>query len=67
MDDYIEKDYTFSQGFKEDLAVMIELCIANNTDGLSFEIDTPKGKLEVDFSFKVTPKEEDDGGMDKNI
>lgn len=57
MDDCIEKDYTFSQGFREDLAAMIELCIANDADGLSFEIDTPRGKLEVAFSFKVTPKE----------
>lgn len=49
---------TFSPGFQNDIADLLEICMENQTDSITIDMEYPKGTLEVEMNFKVIPKEE---------
>ena len=52
----------FSPGFQHDIADLLELCLENETDSLTIDLEYPKGTIEVDLTFRVIPKEHGDEG-----
>ena len=50
----------FSPGFQHDIADLLELCLENETDSLTIDLEYPKGTIEVDLTFRVIPKEHGD-------
>ena len=49
-----EKEFT--QGFVNDIADLLKLCIENNTDSVILNQDFGKGKLTIDITFSVSEK-----------
>lgn len=43
----------FSNGFMQDLADLLELCMKNNTDSMELDFDYSGKHLKVDISFLV--------------
>ena len=52
-----EKEFT--QGFVNDIADLLKLCIENNTDSVTLNQDFGKGKLTIDITFSVSEKLEE--------
>lgn len=58
MDNEILSNKEFSPGFQHDVADLLEMCMDNQTDNITIDMEYPKGILEIDMTFKVIPKNE---------
>lgn len=47
----------FSPEFQHDIADLLELCIENQTDSITIDLEYPRGILEVDMTFRVKANE----------
>lgn len=48
-----DMDKEFSEGFMQDLADLLELCMKNKTDSMELDFDYSGKHLKVDISFSV--------------
>lgn len=48
-----DMDKEFSDGFMQDLAYLLELCMKNKTDSMELDFDYSGLHLKVDISFSV--------------
>lgn len=46
-----------SPEFQQDLAAILEMCVANDTDSVSITLDCGIAKLDVDMTFNIVKKE----------
>ena len=51
--------FEFSNGFIQDMASLLEMCMENETDNLEVEFDFNGTKLNVDITFSIGEKVEE--------
>ena len=47
----------FSPGFQHDIADLLDICMENQTDNITIDMEYPSGFLEIDLTFRVKGKE----------
>lgn len=61
MEKEFKTEKSFSPEFQHELLDLVEMCVDNHTDGLTLTFEYPHGSVEVEMTFKVKAKEQEDG------